>query len=119
MDETRGGTLTLPEVPGFSLDVAPGSVTFPEGGKSGVVSVTAVHADKIPMAPGAGMQPRLIVTVPAGGSPLQPALGNHLPEHGRPPARHSNGALLLRPPHRRLRLDWNGDGERRRPAAPL
>ena len=31
VDETRGGTVTLPEVPGFALEIAPGSVTFPGG----------------------------------------------------------------------------------------
>jgi len=30
IDETRGGILKLPEVPGFALEIAPGSVTFPQ-----------------------------------------------------------------------------------------
>lgn len=72
VDETRGGTVTLPEVPGFSLEIAPGTVTFPTGSKSGLVSVTAVHADRIPMPPGAGMQPRLIVTVQPAGALFDP-----------------------------------------------
>ena len=65
--QQTGGTLTLPEVPGFSLSVLDNSVTFPDGSKSGVVSVTLVHADKIPMVPNFGQQPRFIVTIqPAG-----------------------------------------------------
>jgi len=31
VDATHGGTLTLPDVPGFALTIAPGSVTFPDG----------------------------------------------------------------------------------------
>ncbi|HXO18703.1 MAG TPA: Ig-like domain-containing protein [Thermoanaerobaculia bacterium] len=72
VDETHGGTLTIPGLPGFSLNVVPGSVTFPGGGRNGVVSVTAVHPDRIPMAPGAGMQPRLIVTIQPVGARFNP-----------------------------------------------
>ena len=67
VDEVTGGVLTLPDLPGFSLTIAPGSATFPGGGKSGLVSVTLVHSDKIPMVPSFGQQPRFIVTIqPAG-----------------------------------------------------
>ncbi len=72
VDETRGGTVTLPEVPGFALEIAPGSVTFPGGGRSGVVSVTAVHSDKIPMVPNFGQQPRFIVTIQPAGARFDP-----------------------------------------------
>ena len=66
VDESNGGVLTL-EVPGFSLTILPGSATFPDGGKSGVVCVTVVHNDKIPLVPNFGQQPRFIVTIePAG-----------------------------------------------------
>ena len=74
VDETDGGTLTLPDVPGFALDIAPGSVTFPGGGRSGLLSVTVVHSDRVPMVPNFGQQPRLIVTIqPAGARFEQPA----------------------------------------------
>jgi hypothetical protein len=79
VDETRGGTVTVPGIPGVSLEVAPGSVTFPGGGRSGVVSVTAVKADKIPMPPGAGMQPRLIVTIQPVGAHFDPPAPFSLP----------------------------------------
>src|SRR6185437_23877 len=39
---TGGGTLTIPEAPGFSLTFGPGQVTFPGGSKTGCVSVTVV-----------------------------------------------------------------------------
>ncbi|MCB1034456.1 MAG: Ig-like domain-containing protein, partial [Acidobacteria bacterium] len=73
---TAGGAeeavVEIPEVPGFSLRVAPGSATFPDGLATGVVSATAVHADKIPMAPPEGMQPRFIVTVQPAGATFDP-----------------------------------------------
>lgn len=72
VDETHGGTLTLPEMPGFALEVAPGSVTFPGGSRSGMVSVTAVHGDKVPMVPNFGQQPRLIVTIQPAGARFEP-----------------------------------------------
>lgn len=72
VDETHGGTLTLPEMPGFALQIAPGSVTFPGGGKNGTVSVTVVHSDKVPMVPNFGQQPRLIVTIQPAGARFDP-----------------------------------------------
>src|ERR1043166_9194398 len=38
VDETHGGTLTLPQYPGFALTVLPGSATFPGGSHKGCVS---------------------------------------------------------------------------------
>jgi Glucodextranase, domain B len=72
VDDTNGGTLTLPELPGFSLKVAAGSVTFPGGGRTGTVSATLVHADRIPMAPGFGQQPKFIVTIQPAGAHFDP-----------------------------------------------
>lgn len=79
VDETRGGTLTLPQVPGFALEIAPGSVTFPGGSKSGLVSVTVVHNDKVPMVPNFGQQPRLIVTIQPAGARFDPPARLTLP----------------------------------------
>ena len=56
-DTTGGGTLTIPEAPGFSLTFGPGQVTFPGGSKTGCVSVTTVHPDKVPMVPGCSSLP--------------------------------------------------------------
>lgn len=79
VDETRGGRISLPEVPGFALDVEPGSVTFPGGSRSGFVSVTAVHSDKVPMVPNFGQQPRLIVTIQPAGARFDPPARLTLP----------------------------------------
>lgn len=79
VDETHGGTLTLPEIPGFALEILPGSVTFPGGSRSGVVSVTAVHSDKVPMVPNFGQQPRFIVTIQPAGARFEPPARLTLP----------------------------------------
>ncbi len=70
--ETLGGTLTIPGMPGFSLEVAPGSATFPDGSREGDVSVTLVHADKVPMTPNFGQQPRMVITVQPPGVHFDP-----------------------------------------------
>jgi RHS repeat-associated protein len=70
---------TLPEVPGFKLEVAAGSVTFPDGAKSGLLSVTPVNANKIPMAPPNGMQPQFIVTIQPAGTKFDPPAPLTLP----------------------------------------
>jgi hypothetical protein len=72
VDETTGGTLTLPQVPGFSLTIAPGTATFRDGTKSGCVSVTTVHPDRIPMPPNFGQQPTFIVTIQPAGVLFEP-----------------------------------------------
>lgn len=72
VDATHGGTLTFPQLPGFSLTVAPGSATFPNGSNSGTVSVTLVHNDKMPMPPGFGQQPRFIITIQPSNTEFHP-----------------------------------------------
>jgi len=72
VDETTGGVLTVPDVPGLTLEVLPGTVTFPGGSKSGVVSMTVVHSDRVPMVPNFGQQPRLIVTIQPTGARFDP-----------------------------------------------
>ncbi|HBL29384.1 MAG TPA: hypothetical protein DD490_21340 [Acidobacteria bacterium] len=79
VDEVRGGVITLPDVPGFALEIAPGSVTFPGGSRSGLVSVTVVHSDKVPMVPNFGQQPRLIVTIQPAGARFDPPARLTLP----------------------------------------
>ena len=76
---TGGGTLTMPDAPGFSLTFGPGQVTFPGGSRSGCVSVTVVHGDKVPMAPGFGQQPRFIVTIQPAGAIFNPPAPITLP----------------------------------------
>jgi len=76
---TGGGTLTIPEAPGFSLTFAPGQVTFPGGSKEGCINVTVVHGDKVPMVPGFGQQPRFIVTIQPAGAIFNPPAAITLP----------------------------------------
>ncbi len=70
---------TLAEVPGFKLSVKAGSVTFPDGSKTGQLSVTAVNASKVPMSPPNGMQPQLIVTIQPTGAVFDPPAPLTLP----------------------------------------
>ncbi|HYK05317.1 MAG TPA: hypothetical protein VE974_26440 [Thermoanaerobaculia bacterium] len=72
VSETIGGSLTLPSVPGFSFSVAPGAATFPGGARSGCITVTPVHGDKVPMVPGFGQQPRFVITVQPVGTHFNP-----------------------------------------------
>ena len=83
---TTGGTLTLPHLPGFAMTVAPGSATFPDGSQTGTISVTVVHADKVPMTPNVANQPRLVVTIQPPGVHLDPPAPISFPNtEGLPP----------------------------------
>jgi hypothetical protein len=83
---TQGGTLTIPQAPGFALTIAAGSATFPGGSRSGCVSVTPVNLDKVPMVPGFGQQPRFIVTIQPVGTIFNPPAAITIPNvDGLPP----------------------------------
>jgi hypothetical protein len=86
VDETHGGTVAPPDLPGFTLTIAPGSATFPDGTHHGLVTVTAVHPDKIPMVPQFGQQPRVIVTIQPAGTRFDPPAPLTIPNaDGLPP----------------------------------
>ena len=71
--------LTLDNFPGFKLEIAKDSVTFPDGSREGIVSVTSVNASKVPMSPPNGMQPQFIVTIQPVGATFSPAAKLTLP----------------------------------------
>ena len=86
VDETHGGTLTLPTSPGFALTVAAGSATFPGGSRSGCITVTTVNPEKVPMAPGFGQQPRFVVSIQPAGTHFSPPAAVSFPNvDGLPP----------------------------------
>jgi hypothetical protein len=88
---TQGGTLTLAAVPGFALTVAPGSATFPGGSKSGLVTVTTVYADKVPMVPNLGAEPRFVVSIQPAGTLFEPPASIAVPNTtGLPPGRKTD-----------------------------
>lgn len=70
---------TLDEIPGFELTVKAGSVTFPDGTNQGLLSVTPVNANKVPMPPPNGMQPQFIVTIQPAGTRFDPPAPLTLP----------------------------------------
>ena len=77
---------TLPEIPGFKLTVKAGSVTFPDGSKTGQISVTPVNANKVPMPPPNAMQPQFIVTIQPAGAMFDPPASLTFPNvDGHPP----------------------------------
>jgi len=76
-----GGTLTIPEAPGFSLTVNPGQVTFPGGTQTGCVTVTVVHGDGAFGYPPSAPYERIILTV--GAWDIAPAWGEQLAPQGR------------------------------------
>ncbi len=61
------------------MEIEANSATFPDTSKSGLISVTPVHADKIPMVPNFGQQPRLIVTIQPAGVLFDPPAKLTLP----------------------------------------
>lgn len=75
----QDAVITVPGVPGFKLEVKAGSVTFPDGSREGLMSVTPVNASKVPMAPPNGMQPQFIVTIQPVGTRFDPPAPLTLP----------------------------------------
>lgn len=76
---SEDAVITLDNYPGFKLEIAKNSITFPDGSREGLVSVTAVNASKVPMAPPNGMQPQMIVTIQPVGATFDPPARLTLP----------------------------------------
>ncbi len=91
VDETHGGTLTLPQAPGYSLTIVPGSVLFPDGTRNGLVSVTIVHPDKMPDPPSFGQQPRFLVSIQPANAIFNPPAAMCIPNlDGLPPGQKTD-----------------------------
>ena len=83
---TQGGVVTMEDFPGYKLEIAPNSATFPDGSRSGIVSITAVNSNTVPMPPPNGMQPQLAVTIQPSGTLFDPSAPITLPNlDGLPP----------------------------------
>ena len=68
----QDAVVTLPELPGFKLEVPAGSVTFLDGSREGYISVTSVNANTVPKTPPDGMQPQVVVTIQPSGALFDP-----------------------------------------------
>lgn len=81
-------TLTMPGVEGLEVTIFANSATFPNGARTGLMSISQVHFDKIPMAPPNGMifaPPSW--TLQPGGVHLDPPARVSLPNNGMAPGR--------------------------------
>ncbi|MGH8245227.1 MAG: hypothetical protein ACREUU_02210, partial [Gammaproteobacteria bacterium] len=71
--------LTMAGVPGVEFTVFARSVTFPDGSKVGRLSLSQVHADKVPMPPPNGTAPRLVGTLQPAGIKFDPPIRVQIP----------------------------------------
>ena len=73
-------TLQMTGVPGYQFTVAPGSVTNPDGTPySGPLSLSQVHADRVPMAPPHGSLPLMAGTLQPPGLHFNPPVQAQFP----------------------------------------
>ncbi len=72
-------TLTMSGVPGLAFTVQPHSATFPDGTHVGEMSVSQVHANKLPMPPPNGTAPRVVWTLQPAGTKFDPPVQIQLP----------------------------------------
>jgi PKD repeat protein len=77
---TQPLTLLMTGVPGYVFTVAPGSVTNPDGTPySGPLSLSQVHADRVPMAPPHGTLPLIAGTLQPPGLHFNPPVQVQFP----------------------------------------
>lgn len=82
----REVVLSMSNVPGVAFTVAPHSVTFPSGARVGPLTLSQVHADKVPMPPPYGSAPRIVWTLQPAGAHFDPPIRVQLPNtDGLPP----------------------------------
>jgi hypothetical protein len=72
-------TLTMKGVPGVLYTVFAHSATFPDGSKVGRLTLSQVHADKVPMVPPNGTAPRLVGTLQPSRVKFDPPIRVQLP----------------------------------------
>jgi RHS repeat-associated protein len=86
VSSTQGAVVTMEDFPGYKLEIAANSATFPDGSRSGIVSITAVNTNAVPMTPPNGLQPQLAVTIQPSGTLFSPPADITLPNlDGLPP----------------------------------
>ena len=81
-------TLTMKDVAGLELTVFANSVTFPDGSRTGRLTISQVHLDKVPMPPPSGtffMPPAW--TIQPHGVEFDPPARISIPNDGLPPGR--------------------------------
>jgi hypothetical protein len=71
--------ITLKGVPGVSYTVFAHSATFPDGTKVGRLTLSQVHADKVPMIPPNGTAPTLVGTLQPSRVKFNPPIRVQLP----------------------------------------
>ena len=77
---TQPVTLQMTGVPGYAFTVAPGSVTNPDGTPyGGPLSLSQVHADRVPMAPPHGTLPLMAGTLQPPGLHFNPPVQAQFP----------------------------------------
>jgi len=79
-------TLVMKNMPGVELKVFANSTTFKDGSKTGVVSISQVQLDKVPMPPADGVIPSIAWTVQPAGVVFDPPAQVTLPNSDGLPA---------------------------------
>jgi hypothetical protein len=78
--------LTMKGVPGVAYKVFAHSVTFPDGSTTGRLTLSQVHADRVPMIPPNGSGPTLAATLQPAGVSFDPPIQMVMPNtDGLPP----------------------------------
>lgn len=70
--ETQPVVVRSTAFPGFALEIQPGSATFPDGSRSGVVTVTAIPPDQVPMSLLDNGLSGVVVSIQPGGTIFNP-----------------------------------------------